>query len=114
MDQEEDGIRRRKEEEKPISLEAILAIEKAVQDVKQRLEEQSGQDSNSVGLGRSLRVRISVELLGNADTSSWDHTWSSSSPHSSEGRALVGPKGSKVLQLLVIGQSLSAPPTSPG
>ena len=44
MDQEEDGIRCRKEEEKPISLEAILAIEKAVQDVKRRLEEQSGQD----------------------------------------------------------------------
>ena len=47
MDQEEDGIRRRKEEEKPISLEAILAIEKAVQDVKRRLEEQSGQDRKS-------------------------------------------------------------------
>ena len=49
MDQEEDGIRRRKEEEKPISLEAILAIEKAVQDVKRRLEEQSGQDRKKSG-----------------------------------------------------------------
>ena len=36
-----------------------------------------------------------------------DCTLSSSCPHSSEWRALVGPKGSKVsLQLLVIGQSL--------
>ena len=44
MDREEDEVNRGKEEEKPISLEAILAIEKAVQDVKRRLEKQSGQD----------------------------------------------------------------------
>lgn len=46
MDPEEDG---RKEEEKPVSLEAILAIEKAVQDVKRRLEEQYGQDKKKPG-----------------------------------------------------------------
>ena len=61
MDQEGDGIRCRKEEEKPISLEAILAIEKAVQDVKQRLEEQSGQDRKKSGEDRKKPGRKEPE-----------------------------------------------------
>ena len=61
MDQEEDEVHRGKEEEKPVSLEAILAIEKAVQDVKRRLEEQSGQDKKKSGQDRKKSGRKEPE-----------------------------------------------------